>query len=200
MSSDGTNRLYCTHTPHTHIHIPACIVPKLASRRGRCWSECHGWVNPKKEGTAQQHWWAELLLSVASCLDRMGFTAAQGHVALSGVWEDRHGGSAVGTVHDLSPFTASFQSLQQPGLVTLPTRFGVRCLHILLQPFRDKLSFTCWWAQRSPTLYNCTFTQSERTPHAYKLGPVRTPSHNCCHGVLSNTRAVTGSQWAYLEN
>lgn len=122
MSSDGTNRLYCTHTPHTHIHIPACIVPKLASRRGRCWSECHGWVNPKKEGTAQQHWWAELLLSVASCLDRMGFTAAQGHVALSGVWEDRHGGSAVGTVHDLSPFTASFQSLQQPGLVTLPTR------------------------------------------------------------------------------
>lgn len=31
----------------------------------------------------------------ASCLSGMGFTAAQGHVALSGVHEDRHGDSAV---------------------------------------------------------------------------------------------------------
>lgn len=42
----------CTrHALHTHIRIHARIVPKLASRRGRCWSECHGWVSPKKIGT-----------------------------------------------------------------------------------------------------------------------------------------------------
>lgn len=200
--------VFYTHSTHTHRHthigidIPACIVPKLASSRGRC----HGWVNPEKEGAAQQHWWAELLSFVASCLDRMGIAAAQGHVALRGVWEDRHGDSAVERVHEQSSFTPSFQSITgaRHWSPSPPRSEGARLGCVIsksaIQPSRDKLSFTCWWAQRSPTHYNCTSTHSQRTPHAYKLRPTHTPSHTRCHGVLSNTRAVMHSQWAYLEN
>lgn len=66
VSSEGI--IYMCST-QTCTLPPACSVPELANRRRRCWSECHGWVNPKKGSSAQQLRRAELLLSWASRLD-----------------------------------------------------------------------------------------------------------------------------------
>lgn len=136
---------------------------------------------------AQQHWWAELLLSAASRLDALGFTADGGHVALSGVWEGRRGDSAVGRVLAWCSFTPLFQPLQQPAPVTLPApiwerRAGIFYLQTPLQPFqRWALAFTCWWAQRSPTHSNCALhTYCERTSHAYKERSVHRHSLSGC--------------------
>lgn len=110
-----THHTFTHINKHTHIHIHGCNVPKLAGRRGQSWSECHGWVSPKKIGTPRRDTGGlKLLLCVASCLSRMGFNAAQRHVAQRGQT------SAVGRVPRQSSFTSPFQWLEQTEVVTLP--------------------------------------------------------------------------------
>jgi len=129
---------WTTHT-HTHTHtriyrcrlVPACIVTELASRRGRCWNECHRWVDPKKDGTT----------GGLNCFYPLPGAWTGGSSVQPGdtwLWEDGHGDSDVGRLHDPSSFTPSFQSLQQPSLAALPAlirqrQAGVGYLHFPLQ-------------------------------------------------------------------
>lgn len=58
-----------------------------------------------------------------------------------------------------SSFTPLFQILQRPAAGRPPCpelhRAGICYLQIPLQPSKDELVFTCWWAWRSPTRSNC---------------------------------------------
>ena len=175
MSSDSTNRLYCTHTHRYRRVAPACIAPELASRRGRCWSKCHGWVNPKKEGTTRQHWWAELLLSAASCLD----AAARG---------------TRGHERGLRGQTWGIQQLEESMIGTLShPRFGHYSTPIWRAPVLAALSPT---SPSSPPEtssvshadeprdhphthihYNCTSTHNGKGPHMHTNSDPYTHTH-----------------------
>lgn len=181
MSTDSTERLYSTRTPHTHTHsCPHCA--QVGRQEGRCWSECHGWVSPKKIGTPHYNTGG---LSCFYPLPRAwtGWASMQPRDTWLWVESERTDISSW-----RSPWTALFHTIvsvvSAASAPSPPQAESTRLGHFIstspLQPSRDKLSFTCWWAQRSPTLYNCTFTQSERTPHAYRLRPVHTLSVMVC--------------------
>lgn len=162
MSSDSTNRLYCTH--HTHRYrriVPACIAPELASRRGRCWSKCHGWVNPKKgrHHTATLVGWAAFIRCLVPGRRSPGDTWP---------WEGPERTDMRG-IQQLEESTIGALSHPRFGHYSTPIwerQSGLRYLHIppSSPPETSSLSHADEPRDHPHTHYNCTSTHNGKDP------------------------------------
>lgn len=166
-----------------HIHscrcAHSCLYCAQTGKKEKGMLEWISWMSQHRE-TAQQHWWAEPLLSAAWCLDGLGCVAARGHMALSGVLrgQDKESSNAA-LLHHCSRYYCSQLLVVLPALIH--TGQGYVICRIPSSPPKTSSFSHADEPRDHPRALTVHRTHIvKRTSHAYKERSVHTHSLSRC--------------------